>query len=31
MSNYNVKRAQHRDWPTPNHPIHHTIHILSPP
>lgn len=31
MSNYNVKRAQHRNWPTPTLPIGAAIRILSPP
>ena len=31
MSNYNLKRATHRDWPTPTLPIGNAIHILSPP
>ena len=31
MSNYNLKRAAHRDWPTPTLPIGSTIHALSPP
>jgi len=31
MSNYNVKRAQHRNWPNPTLPIGHAIHILRPP
>lgn len=31
MSNYNVKRAQHRPWPTPKQPIGHAVRILSPP
>jgi Insertion element 4 transposase N-terminal/Transposase DDE domain len=31
MSNYNVKRAQHRDSPNPTIPIGNAIRILSPP
>ncbi len=31
MSNYNVKRAQHRNWPNPGIPIGSTVRILSPP
>jgi hypothetical protein len=31
MSNYKVKRAQHRNWPTPTRPIASAIRILSPP
>jgi Insertion element 4 transposase N-terminal/Transposase DDE domain len=31
MSNYNVKRATHRAWPTPTLPIVSAIRILSPP
>lgn len=31
MSNYNVKRAQHRDQPAPALPIGTAVHILSPP
>jgi hypothetical protein len=31
MSNYNVKRAAHRAWPTPTLPIGSAIRILSPP
>jgi len=31
MSNYNVKRAQHRNWPTPGTPIGSAIRVLSPP
>lgn len=31
MSNYNVKRAQHRDRPAPALPIGTAVHILSPP
>ncbi len=31
MSNYNVKRAQHRDWPTPTLPIEQAILIIRPP
>ena len=31
MSNYNVKRAQHRNWPTPTLPVGRSIRILSPP
>ncbi len=30
MSNYNVKRAQHRNWPTPTQPIGNAVRILSP-
>ena len=30
MSNYNLKRATHRDWPTPTLPIGSAIRILSP-
>jgi hypothetical protein len=31
MSNYNVKRAQHRNWPTLTLPIGTAARILSPP
>ncbi len=31
MSNYNVKRTQHRNWPTPTIPNGSAVHILSPP
>jgi hypothetical protein len=31
MSNYNLKRAAHRDWPTPTLPIGSAIHVLNPP
>jgi len=31
MSNYNVKRATHRNWPTPALPIGQAIRILNPP
>jgi hypothetical protein len=36
MSNYNVKRATHRDathrdWPTPTLPIGSAVRIISPP
>jgi hypothetical protein len=31
MSNYNLKRAQHRSWPTPQLSIGTAVHILSPP
>lgn len=31
MSNYNVKRAQHRNWPTPTLPIGDAVRTLSPP
>jgi hypothetical protein len=31
MSNYNVKRAAHRNWPTPTLPISSAIRILNPP
>ena len=31
MSNYNVKRAQHRNWPTPGVPIGSAVRVLSPP
>jgi hypothetical protein len=31
MSNYNLKRATHRDWPTPTLPIRSAIRVLSPP
>jgi hypothetical protein len=31
MSNYNVKRAHHRDWPAPTLPIGSAIRVLSPP
>ena len=31
MSNYNLKRATHRNWPTPTLPIGSAIRILSPP
>ena len=30
MSNYNVKRTQHRNWPTPSLPIAHAIRIHNP-
>ncbi len=30
MSNYNLKRAHHRNWPTPQFPNGAAIHILSP-
>ena len=30
MSNYNLKRAAHRDWPTPTLPIGSAIRVLSP-
>jgi hypothetical protein len=29
MSNYNVKRDQHRKWPNPTLPIHNAIHVLN--
>ena len=31
MSNYNVKRATHRNWPTPALPIGQAIRVLNPP
>jgi hypothetical protein len=31
MSNYDLKRAPHRNWPTPTQPITSAIRILSPP
>ena len=31
MSSYNLKRAAHRDWPTPTLPIGSAIRVLSPP
>ena len=31
MSNYQVKRAQHRSWPQPALPVTAAIHILGPP
>ena len=31
MSNYNVKRAQHCNWPTPGIPIGSAVRVLSPP
>jgi len=31
MSNYNVKRAAHRNWPSPTRPAGNAIRILSPP
>ena len=31
MSNYNLKRATHRAWPTPTLPIGSAIRVLSPP
>ncbi len=31
MSNYNLKRAAHRNWPNPTLPIGNTIHTLQPP
>ena len=31
MSNYNLKRATHRAWPTPTLPIRSAIRVLSPP
>ena len=31
MSNYNVKRAAHRNWPTPTRPAANAVRILSPP
>ena len=31
MSNYNVKRAKHRSWPSPTTPAGAAIRILSPP
>lgn len=31
MSGYNVKRAQHRNWPNPGLPITAAIHIPNPP
>jgi hypothetical protein len=31
MSNYNVKRAVHRNWPSPTRPAGSAVRILSPP
>jgi hypothetical protein len=31
MSNHNVKRANHRTWPSPTLPTRAAIRILSPP
>lgn len=31
MSNYNLKRAIHRNWPTPALPIGSAVRIISPP
>jgi Insertion element 4 transposase N-terminal/Transposase DDE domain len=31
MSNYNLKRATHRAWPSPTRPIGNAVRILSPP
>ncbi len=31
MSNYNVKRAAHRNWPTPTLPIGNAVCIIGPP
>jgi hypothetical protein len=31
MSSYNVKRAAHRNWPTPTLHITEAIHLLNPP
>ncbi len=31
MSNFNVKRAQHRDWPQPTMPVQQAVAILAPP
>jgi hypothetical protein len=31
MSNYNVKRAIHRSWPTPTLPIGNAGRIISTP
>jgi len=31
MSNYNLKRAAHRNWPNPTLPIGNAIHTLQPP
>ena len=31
MSNYNVKRTAHRNWPSPTRPAGNAIRILSPP
>ncbi len=31
MSNYNVKRAAHRNWPTPTMPIGNAVRIIGPP
>jgi Insertion element 4 transposase N-terminal/Transposase DDE domain len=31
MSNYALKRATHRDWPSPTRPIGNAVRILSPP
>lgn len=31
MSNYHVKRAAHRNWPSPSKQIGNAIHLLAPP
>lgn len=31
MSNYRVKRANHRNWPQPAQPIGAAVHVLHPP
>ena len=31
MSNYGVKRAEHRSWPRPTRPVADAINILAPP
>jgi hypothetical protein len=31
MSNYHVKRAEHRSWPRPTLPLPEAIHVLAPP
>ena len=31
MSNYNVKRAAHRQWPQPTLSVHSAVVVLAPP
>jgi hypothetical protein len=31
MSNYGVKRAEHRSWPRPTRPITNAVQVLVPP
>jgi hypothetical protein len=31
MSNFNVKRAAHRNWPQPTMPVREAIAVLAPP